>query len=368
MACSPTCCAASPGPGPPRVAAVLLVLLLAAATPAADHTREVYEQACASCHGADGRGASAGTAIAVPLPDFTDCVFATAESTANWVGLVREGGRFLGMSPQMPAFGEVLSDEEIRAVVAYVRGFCREPGYPIGDLNYRRPVFVEKAFPEDEAVAATAYESARHTRASATELSIEKRIGRRGQVEVALPSSVVDRDGRTAGVGDVALEYKHVLLAAPSWRTVVSGGLAVELPTGNRRHGVGAGTTLVTPQLFSAHAFGPLVAQTQVSGELPADPGRAPRRMRYRFALQYPLGPYKKNLVPALELEQTQALDTTVHGATLLGPTLYLPLSRRGHVALGVGSQLPVAGVRPFNWQLAAFLLWEYRDGPFWAW
>src|SRR5206468_2028556 len=148
---------------------------------------------------------------------------------------------------------------------------CREPGYPIGDLNYRRPVFVEKAFPEDEAVAATAYESARHTRASATELSIEKRIGRRGQVEVALPSSVVDRDGRTAGVGDVALE-------------------------------------------------------------------------------------------------QTQALDAAVHGAALLGPTLYLPLSRRGHVALGVGSQLPVAGVRPFNWQLAAFLLWEYRDGPFWAW
>jgi len=90
--------------------------------------------------------------------------------------------------------------------------------------------------------------------------------------------------------------------------------------------------------------------------------------MRYRFALQYPLGPYKKNLVPALELEQTQALDAAVHGAALLGPTLYLPLSRRGHVALGVGSQLPVAGVRPFNWQLAAFLLWEYRDGPFWAW
>ena len=90
--------------------------------------------------------------------------------------------------------------------------------------------------------------------------------------------------------------------------------------------------------------------------------------MRYLFALQYPLGPYKKNVVPALELEQTQALDAAVHGATLLGPTLYLPLSRRGHVALGVGGQLPVAGVRPFNWQLAAFLLWEYRDGPFWAW
>ena len=128
--------------GLPSVAAALLVLLVAARADAIP-AHDVYEQACASCHGADGRGAPTGTAIAVPLPDFTDCVFATAESTANWVGLVRDGGRFLGMSPQMPAFGDVLSEAEIRAVVAYVRGFCPERGYPIGDLNYRRPVFVE---------------------------------------------------------------------------------------------------------------------------------------------------------------------------------------------------------------------------------
>ena len=331
-------------------------------------TRDVYEQACASCHGADGRGAPAGTGIAVPLPDFTDCVFATSESTANWTGLVRYGGGFLGMSPQMPAFGDVLSDEEIRAVVAYVRGFCTEPGYPIGDVNYRRPVFVEKAFPENEAVATTAYESARHARDSTTELAIEMRVGRRGQLEVGVPGSVVDDDRRTAGVGDLGLGYKYLLLAAPSWRTALAAGLSLDLPTGNRRHGVGAGTTVVTPELFAARGLGPLVAQTQVSAELAAYPGRAARQMLYRLALQYPLGPYKKNLVPALELEQTQALDAAVHAATLLGPTLFVPLSRRGHVAFGVGGELPVAGVRPFNWRLAAFLLWEYRDGPFWAW
>jgi hypothetical protein len=33
-----------------------------------------------------------------------------------------------------------------------------------------------------------------------------------------------------------------------------------------------------------------------------------------------------------------------------------------------VGALLPVAGTRPFDWQLGAFLLWEYSDGPFWAW
>jgi hypothetical protein len=90
--------------------------------------------------------------------------------------------------------------------------------------------------------------------------------------------------------------------------------------------------------------------------------------MLYRLALQWPLAPFKKALVPAVELEQAQAIDSAVHSYTLLAPTLYVPLSRRGHVAIGVGGQLPVAGTRPFDWQLSAFFLWEYRDGPIWAW
>jgi len=90
--------------------------------------------------------------------------------------------------------------------------------------------------------------------------------------------------------------------------------------------------------------------------------------MVYGAALQYRLGPYKKNLVVGIELRQTQALDSAVHGGTTLGPTLYLPLSRRGHVAVGVGAQLPVAGTRSSNWLAGSFLLWDFADGPFWAW
>src|SRR5439155_1026242 len=137
-----------------------------------------------------------------------------------------------------------------------------------------------------------------------------------------------------AGVGDLALSYRHVLLAAPREASLVSAGVELGLATGNRRHGLGAGTTVVAPQLLSGHALGPLVVQTQVRAELPADPARADRRMLYRVALQLPLGPYKKSPVPALELEQSHALDASVHAATLLAPTLYLPLSRRGHVPI----------------------------------
>jgi len=186
----------------------------------------------------------------------------------------------------------------------------------------------------------------------------------------SLPVGVVDpkRAPLRAGVGDLALSYRHVLLAAPNQASLVSAGAELALATGNRRHGLGAGTTVVAPQLLSGHALGPLVVQTQMRAELPADPARADRRMLYRLALQLPLGPYKKCPVPALELEQSHALDARVHGATLLAPTLYFPLSRRGHVALGAGVAIPVAGTRPFDWRLGTFLLWEYRDGPFWAW
>jgi hypothetical protein len=306
----------------------------------------------------------------VPLPDFTDCSVVTAETTANWAGLVRHGGPFLGMSGEMPAFGDVLSGDEILAVLAHVRGFCADSSYPIGDLNYRRPVFVEKAFPEDEAVLSGAVDSARHARGWAAELAVEKRIGPRGQIEVAIPGGAVDPDGEPSrgGLGDLGLSYRHVILAAPRWSSIVAAGAELGLPTGNRRHGVGAGTPVVAPQLLSGHRLGPLVVQTQVRAELPADAERAPRQMLYRLALQAPLGPYKKCAVPALEVEQSQDLNGGVHAATLLAPTLYVPLSRRGHVALGAGVQVPVAGTRPFDWRVGTFLLWEYRDGPLWAW
>ncbi len=349
----------------------LLVLLAATRATAAMTGAEIYEQACASCHGADGRGVPSGTRIEVPLPDFTDCSFVTAETTANWAGLVSHGGRFLGLSPQMPQYGDALSAAEIRSVVDYVRGFCHDDRWPIGDLNFRRPVFVGKGFPENEVVAIFRPEFGRHETTWEGELSGEMRIGARGWLEASVPTASIDPhdDGpATVGVGDAALAYRHVLLAAPTWGSIVSGGVELAIPTGNSRNGVGAGTPVVKPQLLSGHRLGPVVVQTQVLADLPGNTTKADRQMLYRLALQLPLGPYKRSLVPAVELEQSQALASSVHAYTLLGPTLYTGLSRRGHVAMAVGAQVPVAGTRPFNWRFGTFLLWEWADGPFWAW
>jgi hypothetical protein len=274
------------------------------------------------------------------------------------------------MSDQMPAFGDALDDDEIRAVIEYVRGFCNDPRYPIGDLNFPRPLFVEKAFPEDEGVLAFDYQSAPDGRTASWEAALEKRIAARGQIEVSVPAVYVapKQGSSTSGVGDLGLSYKHVLLADPGWNSIVSGRIAVTLPTGKTNGGIGSGTAVFAPQLLTGHRLGSFILQTEIAAELPVDAASADRQMLYALALQYRLGPYKKSLVVGVELQQTQAIDSEVHAATVLGPTLYLPLSRRGHVALGVGAQFPVAGTRPYDWLLGSFLLWDFADGPIWAW
>ena len=106
--------------------------------------KELYLAACAACHAADGRGASqVMVGFDTPLPDFTDCRFASREPDPDWVTVVHEGGPVRGFSEIMPAFGEALTVEEIQSIVSYTRGFCREPAWPRGELNLPRPLITQ---------------------------------------------------------------------------------------------------------------------------------------------------------------------------------------------------------------------------------
>ena len=54
----------------------------------------IYRAACVTCHGPDGKGSSRTiVGFDTPLPDFTDCGFATAEADVDWHAVVHEGGR-----------------------------------------------------------------------------------------------------------------------------------------------------------------------------------------------------------------------------------------------------------------------------------
>ena len=63
-----------------------------------------------------------------PLPDFSDCAFATAEPDPDWHAVVHEGGPIRGLDRHMPAFGDALSARGDRAGGRSLRTFCRRPG------------------------------------------------------------------------------------------------------------------------------------------------------------------------------------------------------------------------------------------------
>jgi hypothetical protein len=340
----------------------------ATVAPAADEGKELYEAACASCHGLDGRGAPQGTAIAGPLPDFTDCSFVTRETTGNWVALAAHGGQELGLSPQMPSFGDALSEAQLRTVIDYLRGFCTDPAWPSGDLNFRRPLFTGKAFPEDEIVLHYKFEQHRRARFLATEWVLEKRVGARGMVEGALPLIYNDPQDRatTGGVGDLTLAYKHLFLATQRYGAVAAFSLDLVLPTGDHARGLGDGTVGLGPALRVGKMLGPLVLQGEIKAVLPVDVNRAPRRLLYRAAVQFPLSPLKRAWVPGLEFEADTKIAGQVRDAYYLAPVLSKGLSQRGHVAIAVGAKIPIAGTRAFDYQVGMFLLWEYMDGGLW--
>lgn len=76
----------------------------------------LYAQSCARCHGRDGRGRTFRGRL-VRARDFTDAAWQTDVTDEHLFNSIKSGrGR-------MPAFGRRLSDEEVNALVAFVRRF-----------------------------------------------------------------------------------------------------------------------------------------------------------------------------------------------------------------------------------------------------
>ena len=116
--------------------------------------------------------------------------------------MATEGGPSRGFSEMMPAFGGVLGPDEMDEVVTYVKGFCTDGDWPIGELNLPRPLVTGKAFPEDEAVLTTQVDTGGPGRVAQL-LTYEKRFGPRNQWEIVVPFGWV---GEADDAADEALE------------------------------------------------------------------------------------------------------------------------------------------------------------------
>lgn len=107
------------GPEPPR-----------AAPPAP--TRDgaaLYATYCAACHGGTGRG-DGPNAASLPVPP---AALASREAMGarpddSLFDTIAAGGAVMNRSPRMPAWGSLLTPEEIRSLVRHIRSLCRCQG------------------------------------------------------------------------------------------------------------------------------------------------------------------------------------------------------------------------------------------------
>ena len=329
---------------------------------------ELYRLACAGCHGSDGRGATAGrVTFETPLPDFTDCRFAQREADSDWLAIAHDGGPARAFDRTMPAFGEALGEEQLRAIVEYMRGFCADQRWPRGELNLPRALVTEKAYPEDEFVFTVGAAAEGPGEWSATAL-YERRVGPRSMFEVALPVGTRRQtDGGWAqAVGDIKLGFKHALHHDVQTGSILSLGGELVLPTGSRSEGIGTGVTRFEPYVAYGQLLpGSLFLQAQAGVELSADRERAQHEVFWRTVLggTWTTTPFGRTVTPMLELLAAHELEDGAPTEWALLPQVQVSLSRRQHVLANVGVQVPMNETRDRNTRVFFYLVWDWFDG-----
>ncbi|MEJ7812070.1 MAG: cytochrome c [Gemmatimonadaceae bacterium] len=337
--------------------------------------RQLYEAACASCHGGDGRGADrAQVGFDDPLPDFTDCSFASREAEQDWSAIVRDGGRVRGFSRRMPAFGDALTGEQIARVVTYLRTLCRDGSWPRGELNLPRPIATEKAFPEDEVIFTAGTVTARGQGSLTHELIYERRIGARSQWELVVPFGTRERPASAGGgwtsgqLGDIALAFKRALYHdsdGDEGGTIVSAQGEVVFPSGDAGAGFGSGTYLFEPALLAGRTLpGNSFVQAQGGVELSGNTDKASDEAFWRVALGTTLARrFGRSWSPMVELTGAREMESGARSEWDVIPQMQVSLSKRQHILASIGARFPLGPREGRARELVAYLLWDWFDG-----
>lgn len=331
---------------------------------------DIYRAACVTCHGPDGRGAPRATVgFDTPLPDFTDCSFATAEADADWIAVVHEGGRIRGLSRRMPAFGDALTMDQIVAAVGHVRQFCSDRAWPRGDLNFPRAIFTEKAFPENEVVLTNTITRGTEP-AIGNELVYERRFGSRNQIEAVIPVDAAKAvNGWQTGLGDVALAFRRTVYSNIRSGSIAAAGGEMAFPTGDVDRGLGNGYHVFEPFAMFDQAL-PRNSFLQVHGglEIPSDRDKAPREAYLRTALGFTHMAdrgFGRSWSPQVELLWARPFGERSEWDVV--PQLQVSLSRIQHVVIAAGVRVPINAREERGPSVVTYLLWDWFDGPFTA-
>jgi len=329
----------------------------------------VYQNTCSACHGYDGRGMAASTVgLELALPDFTACASFNKEPDADWFAVIHQGGPARGWSRVMPAFGEVLSQEQIDQVIRYVRGFCADRRWPRGDLNFPKALVTEKAFPEGEVYVLTSI-NARDGAALNAVTVYERRFGPLDQLEIKAPVGFLRNAAGTwvGGFGDVALGWKRVLFHSFEKGSIFSAAGELVLPSGNRSRDLGGGVKIF--EGFAAYGQGlPADSHIQAQGgfEFPTDTEKAPRAAFWRVAAGKSFsqnGGFGRTWTPMVEIIADREFEEGAKTNWDVIPEFQVTLSRRQHIRANFGVRIPASNTTGRPVQLMFYLLWDFLDG-----
>jgi mono/diheme cytochrome c family protein len=330
----------------------------------------IFKAGCAACHGADGRGTPKSIAGFEPpdtFPDFTRCDQTTAEPDSSWKAIITHGGHYRGVSQIMPSFYEALSEKQIDQVIRYLRGFCKNPHWPRGELNLPRALVTEKAYPENEVVISSAV-NARGAPGIESHIIHEQRFGVKNQLEVDVPIQFQDQNHLWyGGVGDVTLGLKREIFSNLRTGSIFSLQGSLLLPSGSRAHGFGNGSTTFETfaafdQLFPTNTF----IQFQTGADLPRHTDSAPQSVFWNTAVGQSFGEERglgRLWSPMVEFLAEKELFTGARTNWDVLPQMQVTISKRQHVRGDLGVRVPVNNTSGRSVQVMFYLLWDWGDG-----
>jgi mono/diheme cytochrome c family protein len=325
----------------------------------------VFQGNCAVCHGVEGRPDADSPlvkSLGVVPANLSDALFNSREPASDWRIVITHGGGALGFSEKMPAFGEVLDEGDIDAVLAYVKTLGGTHDYPDGELNLFLPIRTRKAFPEDEWVWKQRYTDQDGSNNWKNTLEYEFRVGERfqGVLEVTHES-----EGGHSDFGHFEPGFKYVLRhdLDRGFIATLGGNLGVPLN--------GDAEWELLPYL----AFGKLIrdewvlqgsARLKLSLE-DSDHSSA----EFAGIVHWAHTPWPRNVFPALELvaevpfERGTGPGRKEQVQLSAVPQVRIGLNKRGHVALNMGLELPLNDRDRHEWRAHVFLIWDFADGGF---
>ena len=96
-------------------------------TPAEQRGQALYEYYCYLCHGKTGNADDFNSySLTTPPAKFADSTLMATLSDTQIQTVIKGGGPALGLSPQMPTWGGVLTDKQVDDVIAFIRTLAKK--------------------------------------------------------------------------------------------------------------------------------------------------------------------------------------------------------------------------------------------------